>query len=274
MSENAPKPQSGAAPKPAPGAALEHAPGAAPKPTHHRLRAFRCERKDYLTHAIADFPLPVRAAYAFIMFVVGTFARLRWRTRFEGAEPFLDRAREGGTVIVMNHVSMIEPVVIVTWLWRHGVHVRPIYKSEFDRIAPARFFFPRVGGIPVKRGTADLAAIRAAKDALLRGECVLVYPEGTRIKTDEPAKIHGGFSMIAQMGRSDVTPMAVVGALDPHHTRPTHVRHPVIRIGEPVRFDDLPKGSRKERMAEMERVAWGRVLALRDALRKENPRLW
>lgn len=238
------------------------------------LRAFRTSRKDYLSHGIGDYPLPVRMAYAFILFVVWAFSRLRWGTRVEGGEAFLAHVRGRGSVIVMNHVSMIEPVVIVTWLWRHGVRVRPVYKSEFDKIAPARFFFPRVGGIPVKRGTADLAALRAAKDALRRGECVLIYPEGTRITSDEPAKIHGGFAMIAQMGGADVVPMAVVGAADPHHTRPTHVKHPVIRIGEPVSFDLLPKGSRKERMAEMERLAWQRVLDMRDDLRRENPRLW
>lgn len=243
-------------------------------PSSPRLRAFRCSRKDYLTHGIDEFPLPVRIAYNFIFFVVWAFSRLRWRTRVEGAEAFLAEAREHGSVIVMNHVSMIEPVVVVTWLWRHGIRVRPIYKSEFDKIGPAAFFFPRVGGIPVNRGTADLAALRAAKEALLRGECVLIYPEGTRIRTDEPAEIHGGFATIAQMGKADVIPMAVVGAADPHHTRPTHVKHPVIRVGELLSFDALPAGSRKERMAEMERLAWERVMALRDALRTENPRLW
>ena len=80
--------------------------------------------------------------------------------------------------------------------------------------------------------------------------------------------------MIAQMGKSDVTPAAVVGAADPYKTRPTRRRKPKISCGKPISFDELPGSSRKEKLAEMERAAMERVYALRDALRAENPGLW
>lgn len=245
------------------------------KGTDGRLRAFRAKRRDYFTHGIDEYPLPVRALYTFALAVVYLFTLIRWRPRVEGLDAFVEHVRDHGSVIVMNHVSMCEPVVIVTALWRRGIRVRPLYKSEFDRIGPARFFFPRIGAISVVRGSADLTAIRACKDALLRGECVLVYPEGTRVKSDDqPVEIHGGFSMIAQMGKSDVVPMAVVGAADPYKTRPTRAKRPIIRIGAPVSFDSLAATGRKARMEEMERVAMERVYELRSELRDANPGLW
>lgn len=230
---------------------------------------------DFIRNGIDDYPLPTRLVYNFVAAVLWLFSSIVWPTRFEGLDEFVDHVRERGTVIVMNHTSMVEPVVFIVGLWRRHVRVRPIYKAEFEKIGPAKWLFRRMGGIPVDRGSADLKALKAARDALGRGECVLIYPEGTRIKNDDqPIEVHGGFAMIAQMGKSDVTPTAVVGAADPYKTRPTRRRKPRIRCGRPISFTELDGMSRKEKLAEMERVAMGRVYALRDELRHDYPGLW
>lgn len=230
---------------------------------------------DFIRTGIDDYPLPTRLVYNFVAAVLWLFSSIMWPTRFEGLDELVDHVRERGTVIVMNHTSMVEPVVFIVGLWRRHVRVRPIYKAEFEKIGPAKWLFRRMGGIPVDRGSADLKALKAARDALGRGECVLIYPEGTRIKNDEqPIEVHGGFAMIAQMGKSDVTPTAVVGAADPYKTRPTRRRKPRIRCGRPISFTELDGTSRKEKLAEMERVAMERVYALRDELRHDYPGLW
>ena len=233
------------------------------------------ERFDFVRSGIDEYPLCTRLLYKFVAAVVWLFSRIAWPTTFDGLDEFCEHVKDRGSVLVMNHTSMVEPVVLITELWRHGVKVRPIYKVEFEKIGPAKWLFRRVGGIPVDRGTADLKALKAARDALNRGECVLIYPEGTRIKDDDqPIEIHGGFAMIAQMGKSDVVPSAVVGAADPYKTRPTRRRKPHVRFGKPVSFDELAGSNRKEKVAEMERVVMERVYALRDDLRRENPGLW
>lgn len=230
---------------------------------------------DFIRNGIDDYPLPTRLVYNFVAAVLWLFSSIVWPTRFEGLDELVDHVRERGTVIVMNHTSMVEPVVFIVGLWRRHVRVRPIYKAEFEKIGPAKWLFRRMGGIPVDRGSADLKALKAARDALGRGECVLIYPEGTRIKNDDqPIEVHGGFAMIAQMGKSDVTPTAVVGAADPYKTRPTRRRKPRIRCGRPISFTELDGTSCKEKLAEMERVAMERVYALRDELRHDYPGLW
>ena len=230
---------------------------------------------DYVRNGIDDYPLPTRFVYNFVAVVLWIFSRIVWPTRFEGLDELVEHVGKRGSVIVMNHTSMVEPVVFIVGLWHRHVRVRPIYKVEFEKIGPAKWLFRRMGGIPVDRGSADLKALKAARDALGRGECVLIYPEGTRIKNDEqPIEVHGGFAMIAQMGKSDVIPTAVVGAADPYKTRPTRRRKPRVRCGKAISFDELAGSSRKEKLAEMERVAMERVYALRDGLRAENPGLW
>lgn len=242
------------------------------------MRPFSNRREDYFAHGMGEFPLPARLFWSFAACVVGLVAGLLWPTRFDGdVDGFIERAKAHGTVIVMNHVSMVEPVSLIVLMWRHRLHCRPIYKREFDSSAVSRWVFSRVGGIPVDRGTADLRALRWAQRALQRGECVLIFPEGTRIKTDDqPVTIHGGFSMIASMARATVTPMAVIGA---RKTAPDGrrlgVRRPVfIRVGEPLSLADMPGEGRRERIAKLEERGMERVYELRDGLRRDHPGMW
>lgn len=240
-----------------------------------RVRSESVRGFDYVRSAIADYPAPTRALLAVCYLLVYVVSRLLWPTTIEDEDALVRETRSHGRMIVMNHTSMVEPVVFITRMWRRGVFVRPIYKLDFEKVAIVGWFFRRMGGIPIDRGSADLGAIRAAKDALQRGECILVYPEGTRIKSDDQAiKVHGGFAMIAQMAKAEVVPTAVVGAADPYHTRHTRRRTPVIAHGEPISFSSLDAKGRKAQMAAMEQVAMAKVYELRDDLRRRHPGLW
>ncbi len=230
---------------------------------------------DFVRNGLADYPAPSRFVYAFVAYVIWAFMFVFYPSSFEGLDEQIAKSRGKGVVLVMNHVSMVEPVVTIVALWRRGIRVRPLYKLDFEKIGAAKWLFRRMGGIPVDRGSADLKALKACRDALNRGEWVLVYPEGTRIKSDEQKpEIHAGFAMIAQMAKADVVPSAVVGAADPYKTRRTRRRHSKIIVGEAIAFDELPGSSRKEKLTEMERVAMERVYELRDGLRKRYPDLW
>lgn len=273
--EDAPAPKEGdgkGAPAPkgkAKGAAAKDAP----------MRPFHNTWDDYYDHGMAEYPLPSRMVYSAACALVYGFTRLYWPWRFEDARPLMEELehRDKGTVVVMNHVSMVEPVICVVMFWRHGLRIRPMFKKEFNFNDVARWVFTRVGGIPVDRGTADLKAVRRAKRAIQRGESVLIYPEGTRIRGDDAtAEIHGGFALIARMAKTDVTPMAVVGARDvtpegAHIPRPARV---FFKVGRPLRFGALGVKGRREQLDAMERRAMDRVWELRAELRREHPGEW
>lgn len=267
--EAAAKPEAEAAAKPA---KRERASVAKAKPGEGRMRAFAGNSfEDYYDHGMRDYPLPARALLAFVVCLVGAVTKILWPWRFEQGELMWEESR--GRVLVMNHVSMLEPVVVVCSLWFHGQRVRPIYKSEFDKAGIVTWLFSRVGGIPIQRGSADLKAVRRAQRALQRGEVVLIYPEGTRIKTDEKAPIHGGFALIAQMGKAPVQPSAVVGARD--ITRPGRffkkLGRVFLKVGPCIEFSELGVKGRKQQAQKMEQVAMDRVWELRDELRRDHP---
>ena len=271
------KPEAEAVAKPADEVAAkpakkERASVAKAKPGEGRMRAFAGNSfEDYYDHGMRDYPLPARALLAFVVCLVGAVTKILWPWKFEQGELMWEESR--GRVLVMNHVSMLEPVVVVCSLWFHGQRVRPIYKSEFDKAGIVTWLFSRVGGIPIQRGSADLKAVRRAQRALQRGEVVLIYPEGTRIKTDEKAPIHGGFALIAQMGKAPVQPSAVVGARD--ITRPGRffkkLGRVFLKVGPCIEFSELGVKGRKQQAQKMEQVAMDRVWELRDELRRDHP---
>lgn len=230
-----------------------------------RMRAFAGNSyDDYYDHDLREHPLPGRLFISFVVQLLWVLTRLLWPWRLEQAELLLDDPR--GRVVIMNHESMLDPVAVVLTMWRAGVPVRIIYKSEFDKIGPATWLFSRAGGFPVERGTADMKTVRRARAMLQRGECVLIYPEGTRVRKDSEAETHGGYAIMAQLAKAPVQPVAIIGA------RNLRFRSRVyMRAGAPIEWGELADLKRKEQVGAMEHLGMERVYELRDALRREHP---
>ncbi|WP_068539129.1 (d)CMP kinase [Olegusella massiliensis] len=238
------------------------------------LRAFAGNSfDDYRDRAMCEYPRPAKLFIGVVVGVLGFLTKLLWPWTFEDGEKLWSNRK--GRVIIMNHVSMLEPVAAFVTLYVHGIRGRFIYKSEFDKNKFMSWLLSRAGCIPVERGTADLKAVRRAERALKRGECVVIYPEGTRIRSDEePIEIHGGFALMAQLAKADVQPTAVVGArqITPQGAHFKRLFWRVFfKVGDPISFADIPAQGRKAKAREMERIAMEQVYALRDELRAKHP---
>jgi len=240
-----------------------------------KMRVFALHDTDeYLDRSPRDYPVQYRMLYGLVIGVLGGVTKLWNRWEIQNPE-LLAPAEDGrGRVVIMNHVSVLDPIVLYVHLYMRGIRPRGIYKSEFDQNPVLRWFLPRIGAIPVDRGSSDLLPIRRAQRALQRGEYVIIYPEGTRIRSEEQeVTIHGGFALMAQLAKATIAPTAIVGALD-IKPKGTPLPKPVkvwVRCGEPVSFDDVEAKGRKAKLRAMEQLAMDRVYALRDALRKEHP---
>ena len=225
---------------------------------------------------MAEFPAASRALYRVAIAVLTAISRLMWRWRVEDAEKLLPApGAKTGSVIICNHTSMAEVVAIVCHLVRSGRHVRAVGKAEFFENKLVAWAFTRAGAFPVRRGASDMKALRHASHALQRGEDLLIFPEGTRIRTDDqPVEVHGGFALIAQMAKAPVAPLAVCGFRDitPAGKKLMRPKKCWLRAGEPLSLADAPSElKRRERLAWLEREGMRRVYELRDALRAEHP---
>ncbi len=230
--------------------------------------------EDFYDAGMREFPAPARALYSVVLAILYVFSKLMWRWSIKHPERLVPQA-DKGAVIICNHTSMAEVIAIVSHLWKSGRRVRPIFKSEFNSTGIVKWAFSRAGGIPVERGTADIKSLRRAQHALQRGEDILIFPEGTRIRTDDqPVELHGGFAVIASMGKAPIVPMAVCGFRDltPKGSKLTRPLTCWMAVGEAVSFDDAPSElKRREKSEWVETTSIDRMYALRDALQQEHP---
>lgn len=235
-------------------------------------KASKFTRDDYFDRAMDDYPWTAKLLLGVVICFVGAVSKILWPWRIEDGEKLWDD--HSGRMIIMNHVSFLETVLPSVTMWFRGHHVRPIYKSEWDDNGFLHWLLPRVGGIPIDRGTADVKSVKRAVNCLKRGESVLVFPEGTRIRTeDQPVEIHGGFALMARMAKVDVQPLAIVGAraIAAPGKKIRFFTRVFLKAGDTVHWDEMTETKRRERTEEMERVAMERVYALRGELRASHP---
>lgn len=149
--------------------------------------------------------LAARAVYWFLTtltrVVVSTFTRLE----VVGRERV---PREGGVLLVANHLHLIDPPLVATSCPRR---VRTMAKRELFRTPLLGWILWPYGAFPVRRYSADIGALRAARDLLRGGSAVLIFPEGTRSKDARLHPAHSGAGMVALLAQATVVPVAITG---------------------------------------------------------------
>jgi 1-acyl-sn-glycerol-3-phosphate acyltransferase len=154
------------------------------------------------------------------------------RYRVHGRERIpLDRA----AVYCSNHQSNVDPPVLFDAL-HPRMHI--LYKHEIDAIPLLARAFRHGGFIPIDRRNKESASrsIEAGARSIRSGNSFLIFPEGTRSKTDQmlPFK-KGGFRM-ALAAQAPVIPVAIQGGRAAMR-RGSWIIWPVtvdIRVGTPI----------------------------------------
>jgi 1-acyl-sn-glycerol-3-phosphate acyltransferase len=153
----------------------------------------------------------------------------------------------GGCVLVLNHLSHIDPLTAAHYVYDHGRLPRYLAKSGLFKSKALGYFLRSAGQIPVERNSAGaVGAYDAAVAAVREGKCVIVYPEATITRDPDmwPMKGKSGAARIALETGCPVIPVGQWGAqelLPPYTTRPHAFprKRIVMRVGEPVELDDL-----------------------------------
>jgi len=96
-----------------------------------------------------------------------------------------------------------------------GRRAHPMAKRELFEVPLIGWWFWVYGAFPVRRFSADLGALRIARNLLRDGQVVLMFPEGTRGKGADRTRMRPalpGAAMVALMSRATVVPVAITGS--------------------------------------------------------------
>ena len=115
--------------------------------------------------------------------------------------------RQGAFILASNHCSNLDPVLL-------GIcSVRRInFMSKIELFKGALgYVLTRLGSFPVKRGEADLGAMKEALKRLKNDRVILIFVEGTRRIGDTVPKAQAGAGFLAIKSGVPVVPVYVKG---------------------------------------------------------------
>ena len=130
---------------------------------------------------------------------------LLFRPKIKGKENF---PIEGSTIIYSNHTSLLDPVILGCILPRK-IHF--MAKQELFKFPLISSLLKKLGAFPVKRGSADISAIKTALRTLREGKVFGIFPEGTRSKSGNLQNFTHGIASIAHKSKAVVVPVSISG---------------------------------------------------------------
>ena len=153
---------------------------------------------------------------------------------FVGAE----RLGRPGELVVANHPSLIDVVFLLAFtpgagcVVKHGLWRNPLTRGAVSS-----------AGYCSNLSTEGMVA--AAVEALEGGQCLIMFPEGTRTRPGEPLSLHRGAANVALKAATTVTPVFIrvspttLTKAEPWYRIPKRRPHFSLRVGEDLDLDSV-----------------------------------
>ncbi|MEU1811435.1 lysophospholipid acyltransferase family protein [Micromonospora aurantiaca (nom. illeg.)] len=122
--------------------------------------------------------------------------------------------RDGGVILVPNHISHADPLVVAHYIYDAGRWPRFLGKASVFRVPVVGWILHRCQQIPVERGTVEaVKSLDKLVAALAEGGAVVIYPEGTTTREPDlwPMRGKTGAARLALATGAPVVPIAMVG---------------------------------------------------------------
>jgi len=187
-----------------------------------------------------------------LFWFVNTFVKIGTSILCRSDAPDLDKVPERGPLIAYsNHTGQIEVPVLYTHLQPRPV--TGIAKVETWDGWFLRWIFNLWDAIPIRRGEADIEAMRKSLDVLEKGYILAIAPEGTRNKTGVLIKGHPGVVTLALRSGAPLLPVVHWGgenfSINIKRWRRTDFH---VRVGESFKLDT--RGERVTREVRQQMV--------------------
>jgi len=174
--------------------------------------------------------------YRFIQFFLWRILRFKFKVKVTGLENI---PSSGGVIIASNHASYLDPPLmacpiknrIVRFMARDTLFDHPV----------ASWLFHRFGVVPLSRDRGDVGAIKTAIQLLKSGECVALFPEGTRTTSGELQAPKGGIGFLIAKAAVPVVPVYISGSYEAYPKGAKKIKsHPVsLHFGKTITPEEL-----------------------------------
>ena len=175
----------------------------------------------------------MNAYYWFGYHVSRLLARLFFRFRILHRERMI---QTGPVILASNHQSYFDPPLA------GNASDRPIYflaRRSLLNVPVLGWLLPKLNVIPVEQEGVDRSALKGIIRVLKRGECALIFPEGSRTLDGKLQPAQPGLGLIIARTLAPVVPIRIFGA---HEVLPRgggfHFHPITIVVGEPIYFSE------------------------------------
>ena len=167
--------------------------------------------------------------YRFLRVILRPIQMLVWPTKVIGAE---NVKKVKGALFTCNHYSKMDSMIPYFVLFKKEAHA--LAKYELFTNPVAGWFLHKMGAIPVRRGEADIEAVKQVLRVLKDGKQLLIFPEGTRNKegTQQMAEFKTGTARFAIKAKVPVVPMI-------YYQCPKAFRKNWLYVGEPFSLEEF-----------------------------------
>ena len=149
---------------------------------------------------------------------------------------------KGGLIVASNHRSFLDPFAIGALLpWRRQIQF--VAKVELFEKPWVGWVLSRLGAFPIRRGQSDETAMETARLAVERGGTVVMFPEGTRIRSGSLSTPKRGVGRLALESGASVLPVAVHGTEHVRRGFRIRPRKVKLRAGRPMTFPQTERPS-------------------------------
>lgn len=143
--------------------------------------------------------------YVIARAILRVILKIGFKARVEGES---NVPSEGPVILVANHLSMLDPIVLGCAIPRP---VRFMAKHELFSNRLFAWVLTSLGAFPVRRGQADREAFHKALEVLLKGQVLGIFPEGTRSLTGRLQAPYSGAVILAEKTGAPIVPVGIVG---------------------------------------------------------------
>lgn len=126
-----------------------------------------------------------------------------------GAKGRRNIPRKGKMILACNHQSNADAFVIASTLYRRRYKFM-CKREAFEKSKFVGWLLKKLGAYPISRGANDITAIKNTFKYLNEGKAICMFPEGTRVSSEEGGEVKTGLAMIALKTKSPIVPCIIV----------------------------------------------------------------